>query len=405
VSLGWLPVAVLTTLGFLAAASGVYLLGLAVAAFFYRERSASSDPTSRLTILIPAHNEADFIQRCVASLRKQDYPKQLTELVVIADNCTDPTAELARAAGAAVLVRDAPTERGKGQALRWAMDQIQSRAEGPPDGFVVVDGDSVADRNLLKGLSKYLEQGADAVQAEYLVLDDSNSPGVQLRAVAFMLFHRVRFAGRAALRLPCHLVGNGMLLSRRLLEQHPWDAFTGAEDLEFTVTLRLNGVKPVFAGAARVRGPVPTSGRAAQVQRERWEGGRLRVASAVFPRLLREILVHRRVSLLDLAIDLAIPPLGLLTAGVVVGAVLVGALSSANVVSPWLLVPWLLGLTAVTWFVFLGLRSASAPGWMYRRLLSAPAFLARKVLGTAGVVRSRSSDSWVRTERPSEVVS
>jgi cellulose synthase/poly-beta-1,6-N-acetylglucosamine synthase-like glycosyltransferase len=394
---------VITGLGILVAAGGLYLLTLAIAAFFYRKRTCSLEPTSHLAVLVPAHNEADFIQRCVASLKNQDYPEERIELVVIADNCTDRTAQLARAAGAAVLVRNAPDARGKGQAIRWAIDHIQSRTEPQPDAFVIVDGDSVADRGLLKGLSEHVERGADAVQAEYLILNDTESPTIELRAVAFMLFHRVRFAGRSVLGLPCTLVGNGMLLSRRLIERHPWDAFTGAEDLEFSVTLRLNGVGPVYAGGVSVRGPLPTSGRAAQIQRERWEGGRLRVVSAVLPRLLREIVVHRRLSLLDLAIDLAVPPLGLLTASALAGLLVVAAMASIDVVSPWLLVPWLTALTAVTGFVTLGLRAAKAPGWMYRRLLSTPAFLLRKVLGTARVIQSRSSNDWVRTERPSEV--
>jgi cellulose synthase/poly-beta-1,6-N-acetylglucosamine synthase-like glycosyltransferase len=402
-TLSWIPVAVITGLGLLVAAGGLYLLALAIAAFFYRDRTRSLEPTSHLTVLVPAHNEADFIERCVASLKRQDYPEERTEVVVIADNCTDRTAQLARAAGAAVLVRDAPDARGKGQAIRWAMDRIRSRTEPQPDAFVIVDGDSVADRGLLKHLSAHLECGADAAQAEYLILNETESPAIELRAVAFMLFHRVRFAGRSVLSLPCTLVGNGMLLSRRLMERHPWDAFTGAEDLEFSVTLRLNGVDPVYAGGVSVRGPLPTSSRAAQVQRERWEGGRLRVVSAVLPRLLREIVLHRRLSLLDLAVDLAVPPLGLLTASALAGTVVVVAMASVGLVSPWLLVPWLTALTAVTGFVILGLRAARAPGWMYRRLLSTPGFLLRKLLGTTRVIRSRSSNDWVRTERPSEV--
>jgi hypothetical protein len=120
---------------------------------------------------------------------------------------------------------------------------------------------------------------------------------------------------------------------------------------------------------------------------------------------LREIIIGRRLSLLDLALDLAIPPLGLLTAGAVVGAVVVTGLSSADLVSPWLLVPWVTALAATTGFVLLGLRAARAPAWMYRRLISTPAFLVRKVVGTAGVIRRRSSNSWIRTERPSEVAS
>jgi hypothetical protein len=119
--------------------------------------------------------------------------------------------------------------------------------------------------------------------------------------------------------------------------------------------------------------------------------------------MLREIFVRRRLSLLDLAADLAVPPLGLLGVAAFSGAVLVSVLSGAGLMSPWLTLPWLTGLVTVAGFALVGLRSAKAPGWMYRRLLSTPAFLVRKVLGTAGVVKSRSSDSWIRTERPSEV--
>jgi cellulose synthase/poly-beta-1,6-N-acetylglucosamine synthase-like glycosyltransferase len=405
ISPGGLLAAALTTLGILIAAGGLYLLTLAGAAFFYREAPASSDSTHHLVVLIPAHNEAEFIQRCVASLMNQDYPTEKTELVVIADNCTDRTAQLASAAGATVLVRDAPVEHGKGHALSWAIEQITRRCEHPPDAFVIVDGDSVADQGLLSGLAQYLDRGADAVQAEYLVLVDNDSAAVQLRAVAFLLFHRVRFAGRSVLRLPCALVGNGMLLSRRLMERYPWNAFTGAEDLEFSVALRRNAIAPVFAGGARLYGPVPDSRRSAQLQRERWEGGRLRVTIAVLPQLLREIFIQRRGSLVDLAVDLVVPPVGLLTAGAVAGAVFVGALSSMGLVSLLVLVPWLSGLFAVLAFVLVGLRSAHAPPWMYRRLLSTPGFLMRKLLGTVGVIRSRSSDTWIRTERPNEVVS
>ena len=399
----WFASAAIICFGTLAAAAGVYLLILAIAAFAYRESQVRAEPTSRLVVLVPAHNEQDLIGRCIASLKSQDYRLDRFRTFVIADNCTDETEALARAAGADVLVRDVPEARGKGQALRWAMDQLVTSAV-PPDAFVVVDADSVADRGLLRGLASHLESGAEAVQAEYLVLADEASPRVQLRAVAFLLFHRVRFAGRAALHLPCSLVGNGMLLSRTMIERHPWNAFSGAEDLEYSVTLRVGGVRPVFAGSALVRGPVPASRRSAQVQRERWEGGRLYVARTALPRLLRAIVIDRRVSVVDAAVDLVVPPLGLLAAGVLAGVVLVLGLWGAGFVSLWILTPWLIALAAIAGFVTVGLRSAKAPAWMYRRLVSAPAFLVQKLLGTVGVVRGRAADRWIRTERPGEIV-
>jgi cellulose synthase/poly-beta-1,6-N-acetylglucosamine synthase-like glycosyltransferase len=237
-----------------------------------------------------------------------------------------------------------------------------------------------------------------------LVLVDDASPRVELRAVAFLLFHRVRLAGRAALRLPCSLVGNGMLLSRTMIERQPWNAFTGAEDLEYSLALRLEGVRPVFAGSALVRGPVPASRRSAQVQRERWEGGRVYVVRTALPRLLRAIFIHGRLSVVDAAVDLVVPPLGLLTAGSLAGAVLVVGLWGRGLMPLWALTPWLIALVAITGFVTVGLRAAKAPAWMYYRLVSAPAFLVQKLLGTAGVVRGRAANKWIRTERPSEIV-
>ena len=390
----------LITVGGLFALAALYLAVLAVAALFRREPPEDDTaPTSRLVILVPAYNEADLIARCVASLLDQTYPKDRYDVVVIADNCTDTTALIAEAAGATVMVRDRPDSRGKGQALRWAMDKVLA-APVPPDAIGVVDADSVAEPDLLVGLARALERGADAVQAEYLVLPEEDSAGAVLRAAAILLFHRVRFGGRAALGLPCTLVGNGMLFSRSLLERFPWNAFSGAEDLEYSIDLRLAGVRPVFAGTALLRGPVPTSGRAADVQRQRWEGGRLHVVRTRLPQLLRASL--RRGSLVDAAVDLAVPPLGLLALAGLGGTALTALLAATDVVSWWTVVPWVVSLVGVAVFVFVGLRAARAPASMYRALVMAPLFLVRKAFGTVRVLKKSRGDTWVRTERPSE---
>src|SRR4029077_18728308 len=95
-----------------------------------------------------------------------------------------------------------------------------------------------------------------------------------------LLFHRVRFSGRARLGMAANIVGNGMLFSRAVLEAHPWDAFTGAEDLEYSMHFALAGVRPRFAPAARVAGPGAATRQGAVRQRLRWEGGRFYVARA-----------------------------------------------------------------------------------------------------------------------------
>ena len=108
---------------------GLYLVLLAAASVGYNPLRApnSGAPTRRLDVLIPAHDEELLVGRCVASLLEQTYPRHLFRVLVIADNCSDGTAAVAALAGATAMVRDEPAARGKGHALRWAMDRLFAR--------------------------------------------------------------------------------------------------------------------------------------------------------------------------------------------------------------------------------------------------------------------------------------
>jgi cellulose synthase/poly-beta-1,6-N-acetylglucosamine synthase-like glycosyltransferase len=388
--------------GAAAAFAALYLVVLACASFsFGRRPSAAPLPTSRIAVLVPAHNEAALVARCVTSLRQQSYPAELFDIVVIADNCTDDTAARADVAGARVLVRTAPEARGKGPALRWAMDRVLERDPGLA-AVVVVDADSVADQGLLRQLVAAFEQGAPVVQAEYLGSNEDGSTRSELRTAAFLLFHRVRFGGRAVLGLPCHLVGNGMLFSREVLADHPWEAFTSAEDLEYSVDLRLAGVRPTYAGTARLVAPVVGAGRAARVQRLRWEGGRFHVVKTRLPLLLAAMIGQRRWSLLDAAVDLAVPPIGLLAAGSLLGASLGVVLLAVGAAPWWTVAPWLLALAAVPTFVVVGLAAARAPRSMWGALLRAPAVVVSELWTRLRLVRGLGAGDWERTARPGE---
>src|SRR6202022_555001 len=126
--------------------------------------------------------------------------------------------------------------RGKGQALRWAMDQVLA-SPNPPDAVVVVDADSIADVKLLAALQRELAAGHTVVQGDYTVIIERDSPRSAMIAAGFLLFHRVRFTGRRPPGVAANLVGNGMLFAKAVLEAHPWDAFTGVEDLEYSIRL------------------------------------------------------------------------------------------------------------------------------------------------------------------------
>ncbi len=125
------------------AAAGTYLLVLALASFRRAQPATATGARWRLAVVVPAHNEEALIARCLASLSDQTYPRSLYRVVVVADNCSDRTAQISRALGIEVMERLDEHARGKGHALRWAMDRLLA-ADHPPDAIVVVDADSIA---------------------------------------------------------------------------------------------------------------------------------------------------------------------------------------------------------------------------------------------------------------------
>jgi len=383
---------------------GIYLVALAIAALFPPRRVtvAQSAPAATIAVIVPAHNEERLIARCIASLRAQDYPARLYRTVVVADNCSDRTAEVAANAGAEVMSRtSAPGARGKGQALRWAMDALLS-ASHPPDAVVVVDADSVCDPGMLTALQNKRAEGHQVVQADYSLFVEVGSPRSELVGAAFLLFHRVRFTGRARLGMAANLVGNGMLFSRAILDQHPWSAFTGTEDLEYSLQLRLHGVAPAFAPEARVSGPGSATRSGAVHQRLRWEGGRFHAVRAYLWPLVRTAAVQRDPRLLDAALDLATPPLSLLAIALAAGATATAATIFFHAAPAWAIAPWLVGLACVLAFVLIGLRAVRAPGSTWRALARTPVFLGWKAMTYIKLARGFDASLWVRTDRMGE---
>lgn len=374
----------------------LYLLALVIAALWHRPSVAPASGRERVVVVVPAHDEEVTIGACVETLRGQTYPAERYEIVVVADNCTDETAKVAAEAGATVLVRDEPDERGKGRALQWAFERLLS-GDPPAAAVVVVDADSRADPALLSTLVAHFEAGADVVQGESLLWDDG-SPEQALRAAAFLLVNRAKPSGRSVLGLPAGLAGNGMLFSRDALVEHPWNAFSSTEDVEYGIALRLAGVDPVYARGAIVWSPAAPHRKAAELQQLRWEGGKLHLARTLITRLLRRAATERRASLVDAAVDLSVPPLGYLAASAglvtVAGVTLVvldGLPASA-------VIPAVLALLAIPAYVLVGLRAAGAPSSAYRALARAPAFVIRKAARSHRLLGFR-PDSWVRTER------
>lgn len=289
-------------------AAGASYIGL-LTVLSRRGRAASGDLT-RFAIVVPAHDESATIGATLASLGQVDYPPQRVEVIVVADNCSDDTAEVARRSTATVIERVDPSARGKGYALALAFDTIlETRTV---DAVVVIDADTIVSTNLLRAISARIEQGASAVQVDYRVRNPGASWRTRLLDVAFTCSHLVRGEGRMRLGASAGLRGNGMAFTTGVLSAVPHRAHSAVEDLEYGIDLGRAGVRVEFVSDAYVAGDMPSGGRDSRSQRTRWELGRAEIRRRTLAPLVREAASRRDIVLADLALDLATPPLSTL---------------------------------------------------------------------------------------------
>jgi GT2 family glycosyltransferase len=355
-------------------------------------------PHLRFDIVVPAHDEERGISRTVRSLLSVDYPAELRRVVVVADNCSDATAERAAAAGARVLVRNDPGRTGKGYALDAAFSW--SLADGFADAAVVVDADTVASPGLLHAFAARLERGAGAVQARNGVQNPEAGWRTRLMAIAFALFNEVRSISRERLRLSCGLRGNGMCISTALLREVPYGAFSVVEDLEYGIQLGLAGHRVWYAGEAGVASEMVASEAASRSQRRRWEGGRRRLRRDHGAGLLSTALRRHDPVLLDLAADVLVPPLSLVAIAAGTGLALTGASSVAAGRPLVALYAWGASCALVAGYVVRGWAVSGTGLQGLADLLYAPVFVAWKV---ALALHDRlSPHAWVRTAREGE---
>lgn len=360
---------------------------------------AYGPPRRRFDLIVPAHNEELGIARTVENLLAVDYPADLRRVLVVADNCSDATAQRAREAGAEVLVRHDLERRGKGYALAHAFEK--SLADGRADAVVVVDADTLVSPNLLRAFAARLEAGAQAVQAHYGVQNAGASWRTRLMAIAFALFHGVRSLARERLAVSSGLRGNGMCFTHALIREVPHDAFSVVEDLEYGIRLGRAGHRVYYAHEAEVLGEMVSSEKASRSQRRRWEGGRWQIARLHGLPLLKEGLRRRSALLLDLAMDVLVPPLSIVAGVAALGTAGAFALSLLLGRAALSLAPW--GLSCLFLVVYVG-RGLMLSGTGARGLLDllwAPVYVLWK-LRLSFVPPSAPRGEWVRTTREGE---
>jgi cellulose synthase/poly-beta-1,6-N-acetylglucosamine synthase-like glycosyltransferase len=275
----------------------------------HREIGVPKGHRLAVAVLVPAHNEELSIAKALSSIVPQ--LKATDRLIVIADNCSDRTADIARQAGAEVTIRTEPSLRGKGYALEHGLEFLEQTQ--PPDVVVFIDADCQLENDCIDRLARRCSQSMRPVQAAYL-MNPPRPPQKMASMVAFAWKVKdfVRPLGWYRLGLPCQLAGSGMAFPWQVVRSTNLGTSHLAEDLKQGLDLALIGKFPLFCPDAIVTSDVITGGKVSRAQRARWEHGSLETAIHYLPRLLIRFLKTWNFSIVAMALDLAVPPLALL---------------------------------------------------------------------------------------------
>lgn len=252
-----------------------YWLCISVFGFGKPKRQKEHEPKKRMLIMVAAHNEEEVIGQLVENLGQLDYPKDLYEVCVIADNCDDKTAEIARNGGAFVLEHTyAPGEpKGKPYAIKYAVDYYGDRLTKDFDGISFFDADNLVSANFLKEMNNHLLNGDKLIQC-YLDSKNPNDNWVSLSyAASYYYMNRSWQLAKSRIGLGNAIGGTGFCVDTTLFTEVGWTAKSLTEDLEFTMQCLLRGVSAKWCHFAKVYDEKPTSFKASVVQRLRWSRG------------------------------------------------------------------------------------------------------------------------------------
>jgi 1,2-diacylglycerol 3-beta-glucosyltransferase len=380
--------------GLLLSVPAWYLGALTVLSFRTprRARRTTPSPVPTIAVLVPAHDEGSVIQSSVRSLQTLCTPSGVT-VHVVADNCSDGTAELARRAGACVHVRTDPVRTGKGAALNWLVAEV-SREDPTADTLVLVDADTRVSPGFLSAIRDALAEGADVVQVLNLADTSLGDAIAWMREIIFRLVCHVRPLAYAALGSSAGMHGNGVAIRAHIAREWGWDELSVVEDVDLHLRLAAAGVRVTLAPDGAVRSLMPNELHGAYHQTVRWERGKVDLARRAIT-LLGRGLACRDVNMITSALDVLMPPFTVVSAAAFAAAAL-GALTG----NEQTLIAGASACLGVLAYLSRGIQLARPPR---RALIAAiallPRYLAWKAHLLAAVLGGAGRGVWTRTKR------
>lgn len=385
------------TIASLALAGNLYVLFFAIVGLFSRTKSVlvRRTPCTRFAVLIPAHNEEEGIHSTLRSVLTQAYPQTLLQVLVIADNCTDRTAEIVRQQGLDCWERTDPDRPGKGRAIRWALDGLRGTAF---DAVVLVDADTRLSSEFLLEMDQALQSGVKAAQSrnEFELVDSSYF--TLLSYASKRAESDLFWAPRNRLGLYGFLSGNGFCLKREVLDALPWSAYSIVEDLEYTLRLIERGIRVEFVENARVSSRPTRRVGDAYLQRLRWASGTLQIIAKSVPRILRASFTRRSLSLLEASLAVVLTSRFLLFYLVFASAICFALEGSLRLgFLGWMLITNVLLLGAYVGIVLT--RVPKGPGWRWQAVLKLPFYVSWMFIVHLAAIIGLKRRAWARSAR------
>jgi cellulose synthase/poly-beta-1,6-N-acetylglucosamine synthase-like glycosyltransferase len=373
-----------------------WLFLLTIGSWLYKAKSDPSAPLLKLAVLVPAHNEELMILQVIKSIRECEYPESLLQIIIIADNCSDRTAAIARQAGITTVERHDLEQQGKGQALDWFLKNYQDLYE-QNDGIILIDADVCMDKEMLTELSASLAHpDVQVVQGFVGVANPYDNWRTALNSAAYNVFNHVRMAGNNYFFGSAMLKGLAMAFHTDILKKHGWPAHSVVEDVEFSILLFEDGINVHYNPAAILSSEAAGNRQQADTQRKRWEGGRFALACTLLPNLFRQLL-DGNFKIIHIIMDLLIPPCSLLI------ALMLSWLGFGLMWFPETFMVFVILYVLVAYYVVSGQLQRKMELKLWGYLLTAPLFIIWKTWLYLSMICNRKPSGWVRTPRKAEM--
>lgn len=286
----------------------VYHILVGIFAFIGRDNGKEkTHKENKYALVVAAHNEQSVIGQMVDSLKQIDYNKDLFDIFVVADNCTDNTAAVAEAHGARVYKRSSTDKKGKGYALNWMFNKIFELEDENYDVLCVFDADNIIHPDFLKHMNKKFNQGFKAVQGYIDTKNPNDSWITASYAMSFWCVNMVYQTSRSNLGLSNQICGTGFGVCTDVIKEYGWSATCLAEDMEFTMQLNMNNIPVGWAPEAIVYDEKPLKLAQSCRQRTRWMQGHADVCTRFFIPLMKKFIKEKNLLAFDCAIYLVQP--------------------------------------------------------------------------------------------------